>query len=188
MRVAVLLALVLAAAAALGVIVDHAGEDVYYVPGYAVGIAVAAFAATVGGAVAVWRSRQALVGVAMAIAAALAVGGLLAILSIGLLLLIASVPFAAYAAARCQNENALGGGALLGIGLPVLAVIALSQPLVDCESGRAGENVFLGLESDSGTSSMSSSPDGDTSGSFAGDGYAYEYECRDGKLVRFEMD
>jgi hypothetical protein len=70
----------------------------------------------------------------------------------------------------------------------VLAVIALAGPLVDCESGQAGENVFLGLQSDSGSSSASISPDGSSSGRMSGDGYSYEYACRGGELVRFDME
>ena len=181
-------AILAAAAAALAVAVDHAGEDVYYVPTYGVAIAAAAFAAAVAGGVVIWRSRAAGLGVAAAAATALFVLGVLAIFSIGLLLLlVAAVVTVAVARRAGERPAAVAGGVLLGAPLPVLAVIALAGPLVDCQTGTSGENVFLGFESSESSGSTTVSPDGSSTGRVAGEGYAYEYACRDGRLVRFEL-
>jgi hypothetical protein len=188
---ALLVAVLVAAGVGLAVAIEHAGQDVYYVPAYGVAIAIAAFAAAVVGFVLVWRSSQATLGLAAMLTAALAVTGAIAILSIGVLLLLTafalSVLVASHARRRRDPGGALAGGAVLGVGLPLLAVIALSPPLVDCESGRAGENLFLGLESSSGSGSGSISADGQSSGRVSGDGYEYEYVCRGETLLRFEM-
>lgn len=185
-----LLPSVVVAAAAVGLVVtlDHAGSEPYYVPWWGVGLAVAAFAGAVAGAALVWRSGDASTAAAATLAAALGAVGLLAILTIGLLLLVAAVPLVVFAARRPGSERAARGGVVAGAGLAVLGVLALQGPLVDCESGRAGEGVFLALGSDEAQSEQTASPDGSSSGSMRGEGYAFEYACSsDGRLVRFEL-
>ncbi|HEV2814854.1 MAG TPA: hypothetical protein VGW10_16480 [Solirubrobacteraceae bacterium] len=188
---ALLVVFLAALAAGLALTIDHAGEAIYNLPGYAVGIAIAVAAIAVAGAALVWRSRDVWSGVGAAVVAALTVGGLLAILSIGLVLLALAAALGVLLATRApagpRRGLALAGGALVGVALPLVALTALSGPLVDCAGGSSGENFFMGLESSSGSSSATVDVDGNASGRATGDSYEYEYECRGDRLVRFDL-
>jgi hypothetical protein len=176
------------AAAGLAVTLIHAGDEVYGLPWWAVALAVAGFVAVVAGGVLLWRSGAAGRGLLAALAVALGLVGLVAIFSIGVLLLAAAALVAVLLATRLRpTTRTVRAGALVGVGLPLIALTALSDPLVDCESGRSGENVFLGLGSDESSAEGASFPDGRSFGRSEGDGYAYEYECREGELVRFDF-
>ncbi len=174
--------------------VVHAREEVFYIPAYGVGIAAGAFCVAVIGLVLSWRSRRVGLAVLTMLAVALGVIGVLAILSIGILLLAVSLALGAVVATRLAADGsgraAAAGGVLLGLGAPVLAVIAMSGPLVECELGgaRAGQNLFLGFESGSSGGGAAISPDGRTaSGRSHGETYDYTYRCQDGKLVDFDF-
>ncbi|MBA3420828.1 MAG: hypothetical protein H0U12_02865 [Thermoleophilaceae bacterium] len=125
------------------------------------------------------------------LAVALGVVGVLAILSIGILLLLLSLALflvVGKLGTGAHRTAAAVGGVLLGLGVPPLALISLSPPLVDCKDGSSGENIFLGFESASGGGSHSLSPDGRTaSGRAHGNTFEYAYACRDGELVRFDF-
>lgn len=167
----------------------HAGQDVYYIPGYGVGIALAAFVLASVGAGLGWRSGRPGIVALTLLAVALGVIGFLSILSIGILLLAVSLALFVVAARLPRGRHhaaATGAGVLLGLGVPVLALISLSPPLVDCEASSSGENIFLGLESNSASGSVSA--DGRTDrGRAEGGTYRYSYTCRNGKLVQFDF-
>lgn len=185
--------ILLGAALVLGLVITllHAREAVFYIPAYGVAIAVGAFVLAAAGLGLSWRSGRAGLATLIMLSVALGVTGFLAILSIGVLLLAASLGLLVVATRLPLREHraaAVAGGVLLGLGVPPLALVALSPPLVDCKRGSSGENVFLGFESDSGGESSAISMDGRSSGGRAsGETYEYVYECRDGRLVRFEF-
>jgi hypothetical protein len=178
-----------AIAAGLVVTVVHARDEVYAIPGYGVAIAAGAAVLAMSGIALAWRSRRGRAVTLAALAGALAV---LALLSFPpLLVLVAVLAAVAVRAAgsptRGATAAAIAGGAMLGIGLHVVALVALSPPLVDCASGRAGENVFLGLRSHSSTGTGSSGGGGPTRERLVGDGYELSYACRGDALVEFEL-
>jgi hypothetical protein len=175
-----------AIAAGLVLTVFHATEEVYAIPGYGVAVAIGATALAAAGIALGWRARC---GRAVALAATAGALAVLALLSFPpLLVLVASLAAIAVRAARvsANTSAAVAGGAMLGIGLHVVALIALSPPLVDCDSGTAGENVFLGLRSDSSSGSGSSRGD-TTRGRLEGDDYVLTYTCRGADLVEFDL-
>jgi hypothetical protein len=181
----------LGAAIATGLVVTvlHAADEVYAIPGYGVAIAAVAAIAAAAGIALAWRSRRGRAVTLAALAGALAV---LAVLSFPpLLVLVAALAAIAVRAAgsptRGATAAAIAGGALLGIGLHVVALVALSPPLVDCAGGRAGENVFLGLHSHASSGTGSSGGEGRTRGRLRGDGYDLSYACRGDALVEFEL-
>ena len=176
----------------LAITILHARQEVFYIPTYGIGIAAGAFVLAAMGLALSWRSRRFGLAALTMLAVALGVMGVLAIFSIGLLLLAVSLALFFVLAAKlpggANRAPATAGGVLLGLGVPVLALISLSQPLVDCQSGSSGENIFLGFESDSAAASASLSPDGRTeTGRAQGETYEYAYRCRDGKLAQFDL-
>ncbi|HEV7808873.1 MAG TPA: hypothetical protein VGO80_23925 [Solirubrobacteraceae bacterium] len=178
-----------AIAAGLVVTVVHARDEVYAIPGYGVAIAAGGAVVAAAGIALAWRSRR---GRAVTLAAVAGVLVVLAVLSFPpLLVLVAAIAAIAVRTARGAAPGraaaAIAGGTLLGIGLHVVALVALSPPLVDCASGRAGENVFLGLRSHSSTGTASSGGDGRTRGRLRGDAYELSYACRGDDLVEFEL-
>ncbi|MDX6683843.1 MAG: hypothetical protein QOG94_3882 [Solirubrobacteraceae bacterium] len=183
--------LLLGAAIGAGLVVTvvHAGDEVYAIPGYGVAIAAGGAVLALAGIALAWRSRRGRAVTLAALAGALAV---LALLSFPpLLVLVAAIAaIALRTAGRGETRNraaAIAGGAMLGIGLHVVALIALSAPLVDCAAGRAGENVFLGLRSHASSGTGSAGGDGRTRGRLRGDGYELSYACRGDDLVQFDL-
>ena len=180
----------LAAATAAGLVltVVHASDEVYAIPGYGVAIAAGAAVMAAAGIALGWRAKR---GSAVALAATAGALAVLALLSFPpLLVLVAALAALAVRTARGASANATAataGGALLGVGLHVVALIALSPPLVDCESGQAGENVFIGLGSNSTAVTGSSRGDGATRGRLEGDDYLLTYTCRGDELADFEL-
>jgi hypothetical protein len=181
---------VLAVALVVGLVrvLLHAGQDVYYIPLYGVGIAVAAFVVAVMGIALGWRSGRfgsvvlTMLGVVVAVAAVVSFGILLLLVVLAIWVLVTRAPWGT------RDASAMAAGGLLGLGVFVLALLALSPPLVDCADGSAGENVFLGLESNSSAGSVSASANGQVNrGRAEGETYAYSYECRDAKLVKFAL-
>lgn len=174
--------------------VVHARQEVFYVPAYGVGIAAGALCVAVIGLGLSWRSHRFGLALLTMLAVSLGVMGVLAILSIGIVLLAISVMLGLVVATQLTGDGGgtagAAGGALLGLAVPVLAVVAMSGPLVECELGgaRAGESLFLGFESGSSGGEGAMSPDGRTSsGRTHGDTYEYMYRCQDGKLVYFDF-
>jgi hypothetical protein len=194
----VVAAAVLGAVGAAILVASHADETVYAIPGWGVTIAVGLAAVSLAGCAVIAWSRNAGVGALMLGAAATGAFGLLAIASVGLLILLAAtglLVFAIRAAATDpQGGRALAGGALAGLPLALLAVMALSGPVVECaENGAgAGENIFMTMASVGGdgvsTGESTSSAAVDTSGGEAsGASYEYSYKCAGGKLVDFDL-
>ena len=169
----------------------HAGQDVYYIPRYGVGIALAAFLVAVTGIGLGWRSGRpgsvalTMLGVVVAVAAAVSFGILLLLVVLALWVLVSR------ASRERREASATAAGVLVGLGMFVLALIALSPPLVDCAKGSAGENAFLGHGSNAAAGSSfsgSGSANGRTNrGRAQGETYVYSYTCRDGKLVQFAL-
>lgn len=176
----------------------HATEDVYGIPPWGVAATVVlVLVALVGAGLMLW-SRQAGLSAIVFVAVALGVFGVLAILSIGIAALLAAGGLVALAVTRewpgQRTMQAFAGAVLAGAALPILIVFALAGPLVTCDTNGAssGENLFMGLLSGTGSTSISSggsttSPDGTATGHSEGSGYAYSFACRDGKLVRFSL-
>jgi hypothetical protein len=169
----------------------HARQEVFYIPAYGVGIAVGAFVLAAMGLGLSWRSSRFGLATFTMLAVVLGVVGVLAILSIGILLLAVSLALFLVLGKLPRGAHrtaAAAGGVLLGLGVPPIALMSFLPPLVDCRDGSSGENMFLGFESNSGGGSSSVSADGRrASGRAHGDTFEYAYECRDGKLVRFDF-
>ena len=184
------LGLVAVAAACGAVLLAHSSDEIYAVPGWAVTTTIVLVVVAVAGGALIVRSRAAHFGAIVATAVALGAFGVLAILSIGIVALaLAAAMFAWAFRAPSRPPLAIAGGALLGVALPVLVVFAMAGTVVDCsENGaRAGENVFLGLESSEGNGEATSSPDGRETGSASGETYEYTWACDGDRLVEFEL-
>lgn len=179
------------------IVFDHAGEDVYGIPARGVAATIVLLVLTLLGAGVILWSRQAGLSAVVLAAAALGAFGVLAIFSVGLLALLASCALLAWATAHRwsgrRRSQATVGAVLAGAPLPLLVLFAAAGPLVKCEANgsSAGENAFTASRSTGGSSvssgSATSAPDGTGSGHVKGAGYEYSYECRDGRLVRFDI-
>jgi hypothetical protein len=188
------------------VVVVHAGRPVHDLPVSAVVIGLAAALAAVVGWVLVGRSGDGVL-LSAALLGLLLVGGVAALMSIGILLLLVGGAVAVVlgrVAGRRRSEGrpvdvrrALLAGALVGLGLPVAAIAAADGPIVECHTnGTSGsESIFRsggssGSSSGSG-SSFSSLAEGDRSGTtssgvMSSGGRAYRYRCAGDELVEFE--
>jgi hypothetical protein len=174
-------------AAALALTIVHASDEVYAIPGYGVVIAIGGAVMAAVGIALGWRARR---GRATALAAVAGVFAVVSLLSFPpLLVLVVALTAIAVRTAHggSGGATAVSAGFALGIGLHIVALIALSPPLVDCAKGSAGENVFLGLGSDSGSGRSSSDGDGTTRGRLEGDDYLLTYTCRGDELADFEL-
>jgi len=116
-----------------------------------------------------------------------------AIFSFGLLALIVGGALFAYALSdrweHAREPKATAGAVAAGIALPLLVVFAIQGPLVSCDENgaQAGENLFLGLGSSSGSSESLVPLSGDATGREEGESYVYMYRRRDGELARFDL-
>jgi hypothetical protein len=179
-----LMALVLGSAIYFGVLtIDRASEEVYGIPGWGVALtAVLLSLVVVGCGLIAWSRRPAFGAVVLA-GVALGVLGLLAILSFGVLALLVAGGLLGWARSgrwsSARRGRAAAGAVLAGGALPVLVVVAMAGPLVDCDVNdvTTGENVFLGLGTGGGGDASSASAAGDTSGRFSGraEGAGYDY-------------
>jgi hypothetical protein len=191
-----LVAAAAAAAVALcgGTVLAHAGQDVYAIPDWGRTLTMVLLALGVAGAAVVAWARQAQHSAAVLVIAALGVFGLLAIFSVGIVVLAVAAGLLALTLGRDwtgPRRGAAAAGAVLAGGvLPLLLLLALSDPVVDCgpEGTRAGENLFMALGGDETASAAMDSPDGgiETGGS-RGENYEYDFTCRDGRLVEFDL-
>jgi hypothetical protein len=188
-------------------VVDHGGEVVYDLPPWAVALGVVGAAcASAGCSVVAWRRDGIVLGAAFT--ALLLVAGIISIFSIGILLLIA---FAVAVNALVRRASSRGEGvparlafavaALVGLGLPAVALVAASDPVVTCLPGGAGGSTSMfrsgGGDSGRGTSSGSSSSasisgtaesGGVTTGEMTVGGRRYRYRCDGVRLVKFESE
>jgi hypothetical protein len=136
-------------------------------------------------------SRQLALGAVVLAGLAIGVVGLLAILSFGVLALVVAAGLLGWACSgrwsgACRGRAA-AGAVLAGGALPVLVVVGMAGPLVDCDVNgvTSGENVILGLGSGGGddvsSASAASSASWTFSGRAEGPGYDYSYVCRDAR-------
>lgn len=172
---------------------SHAEEEVYAIPGWGVTLTVALlFLGLVGAALVAW-ARQTTLAAGILVATALVAFGLLAILSVGFIVLVAGVAVLAWtlrrAGAAPRRAAATGGAALAGVALPLLLVIALSGPVVDCGPGgtSAGENLFMSFGGGTTEVSSTEAAEGPEKGHARGDAYSYTFTCEDDRLVEFDL-
>jgi hypothetical protein len=189
-----LMALAPGSATYFGVLtIDRASEEVYGIPGWGVALTAVLLSLVVVGCGLIAWSRQ----LAFSAVVAFGVLGLLAILSFGVLALLVAAALLGWARSdswsSARRGRAAAGAVLAGAPLPVLVVVAMAGPLVDCDVNgvTSGENVFLALGSARGGDVSSASAASDASGTFSGraegPGYEYSYVCRDGSLVKFDL-
>jgi hypothetical protein len=190
-RTALLVTVVLVAALGLGAVtLGRASDDVYGIPGWGVAATLVLVALAVAGCALIARARQPAFSAAILVGTALAVLGMLAILSFGLLALVVAALVLAWAGTRQHRSGRAAAGAMLaGAALPVLFVFVLSGPLVDCDPDgvTSGENLFMAGTSGSGASTGWGDEEETFTGTQRGDDYDYSYTCRGGELVSFEL-
>jgi hypothetical protein len=196
-----LMALALGSATYFGVLtIDRASEEVYGIPGWGVALTAVLLALVVVGCGLIAWSRQPAFSAVVLAGVAFGVLGLFAILSFGVLALLVAGALLVWAGSgrwsSARRGRAAAGAVLAGASLPVLVVIGMAGPLVDCDVNgvTSGENVFLGLGSggggdvgDAASASATSYGSGAFSGRARGAGYAFSYACRDGELVKFDL-
>jgi hypothetical protein len=193
-----LMALAPGSATYFGVLtIDRASEEVYGIPGWGVALTAVLLSLVVVGCGLIAWSRQLAFSAVVLAGVAFGVLGLLAILSFGVLALLVAAALLGWARSdswsSARRGRAAAGAVLAGAPLPVLVVVAMAGPLVDCDVNgvTSGENVFLALGSARGGDVSSASAASDASGTFSGraegPGYEYSYVCRDGSLVKFDL-
>ena len=167
--------------------VRHAGQPEYDLPAIAVVVVFAASLLALVGAVVVGWTTQPMLALLCSLATLLVVGGILAILSIGLVLLIGAVPVVIAAVRRAQRTSS-PGAVLGGIAMTLGLVVALQQPLVECSKNgvRTSSRTWWGGGGGSSSSgSIVGSADRSISGTVSFGSHSYSYTCRDGHLTAF---
>lgn len=171
----------------------HAGQEVYAIPGWGVMLTVALMFIGLAGAALVAWSRQPAYAAGILAGTALGAFGLLAILSIGIFILAVAAGLLGWTLRRPwtgpRRGAAAAGAVLAGVALPVLLVLALSGPVVDCgpQGTSAGENLFMALGNDESEAESSDSPGGPETGRARGETYEYTFTCQDGQLTEFDF-
>lgn len=180
----------------LVLVVVHAGRSVHDLPVSAVVMGVGgAIGSAIGWALIGWSGDGLLL--AAALLALLLVGGIVSLLSVGAVLLLMGVGVAVAvgrAAGRRRADGrpvdarrALVVGALVGLGLPIAALVATDGPVVRCQVGGVSASESLFRSSGSGSSSGSSMGSGaNATGQIVQGGRAYRYRCAGTELVEFE--
>ena len=171
------------------VVLSHAASDVYGVPAWGVVVTVGLLAMTLVGSVLVWRAGAGGRAGAAVVGIGLVVLGCLSILSVGFVLLVAGVAVLAWAGLRHQPGRVLLGAALVGTALPVLVVLALDGPLVQCSANGAssGENLFMAFSGSGSQQGTVTAGRGSASGRESGAGYEYAFACSGDRLVSFRL-
>ena len=172
-------------------VLTHADEEVYAFPGWGVTLTLVLLVVGLGGALAIGWARRASLSAGVLVASALLVFGVLAILSVGVLALLTGAGLLAWTLRRAPGSRrlaAIGGAALAGAVLPVLLVIALSGPVVECdgEGASAGENLFMSLGGGGGESEIFDALDR-SGGSARGGNYEYTFSCVGERLAEFDL-
>ena len=172
---------------------DHARYEVF--ADGMVGVFVAALVAGAAGSLVVgpYRGRVALLSL---LATTLLISGVLAIFSIGVLLLAVALPVWVVLGRAMRNDARdlprMAAGAALAIGLLVLALAFTRPPTVECLlSGgvRGSLTHWWGGGPSSSSGEGTGSVDGRVaSGTVQADGATVHYTCRDGHLVEFRRD
>jgi len=187
-------------------VVEHGGELVYDLPRWAVALGVVGAASAIAGwCVVAWRRDGIVLGAALT--ALLLAAGIVSIFSIGILLLIAFAVAVTVLARRASGRKervpagaALAAAALLGLGLPAVALVAASDPVVTCLPGGAGGSssmfrsgggsggISSGSSSSASVSGSAESDRGATTGEMTTGGRRYRYRCEGVRLVEFESE
>jgi hypothetical protein len=181
----------IAACAAVGL--SHAADEVYAIPSWGVTLTVVLGVVGLGGVALIAWSRNPIPAAATIASAALGVLGVLAFATVGLVLLVPLIAFLPIALSDRWSEHrraaAIAGAVVAGGVIPVLALIAVSGPVVDCDEHgtSSGENVFMAIGNSTSEGGSSSSPDGTGSGSARGDNYEYSFTCDGARLVDFDF-
>jgi hypothetical protein len=173
--------------------VAHADEPVYGLPTIAVVTVFVAAALTICGALVLVFSRQPVVALLSALITFLFLGGFLAILSIGIVLLVVAVAMLVVLSRRhprSEDRAAVLSGVVLGVGLIPLLVVGLKPPIVECSdhSVRTNSQAWWGGSTGNGSGSGTLRPNGDASGTLTMGSQTYSYTCRDGRLATFTKD
>jgi hypothetical protein len=181
---------------AVAITVAHARHPVYQLPDQAVATVLGAGLVTIPVAAVTVKLRRPGAALVVAITISLFMLGLLAIFSIGLLLLVGSVilllPVARLlrGASAAQAGTSVLTGALLGLGLVVVWVVSSQPPIVGCSSNGVSESTRAWWGgSFSGTSSGRDTVDlnGAAHGTITTGGHTYTYSCTDGQLDKFTV-
>ena len=184
----------------LVLVVVHAGRPEHDLPPSAVAMGVAGAVASAAGWALIARSGDGFL-LAVALLGLLLVAGVVSLLSIGLLLLLvgagAAVVVGRVAARRrvegrpVSGRRAVAVAALVGLGLPVVALVATDGPVVRCHVNgvSTSESLFRSSSSGSGSGGTSMSgggPGNESTGAIVQGGRAYRYRCVGAELVEFE--
>ena len=182
----------------LVVVVVHAGRPVHDLPTSAVAMGVGGAVGSVIGWTLIARSGDGLV-LATALLGLLLVGGVVSLLSIGIVLLLIGGGVAVVVGRAAGRRRAEGRpvparqaalvAALVGLGLPVAALVAADGPIVSCHEDGASTSSSLfrssSAGSGSGTTALEEEGTG-TTGAIVQGGRAYRYRCAGDELVEFE--
>ena len=184
----------------LVLVVVHAGRPEHDLPRSAVTMGIGGAVGSAVGWALIARAGDALL-LAAALLGLLLVGGVVTLLSIGIVVLLLGGGVAVAvgrAAGRRRAEGrpvdvrmALAVAALVGLGLPVAALVAADGPVVRCHTNGASTSSSLfrssssGSTTGSGTTSMTGDAGGST-GAIVQGGRAYRYRCAGTELVEFE--
>jgi hypothetical protein len=162
--------------------IRHAAAPQYDLAAVAVAVGCGAAVLAIVGAVAVATARGAMSGLLSALATLLFLTGLLAILSIGLLLLAGALPVGRAVARRTRgtttNARPIIGGMAMAVGLVVALFVSMRPPLVACSPGGATTSGGSG-------SSMQGGIDGSVSGTIVSGNHEYRFTCSGGRLTTF---
>ena len=188
----------------LVLVVIHAGRPVHDLPASAVAMGIGGAVGSAVGWALIARSGDGLL-LAAALLGLLLVAGVASLLSIGIVLLLIGGGVAVVVgrvAGRRKVEGrpvavrqAVAAAALVGLGLPVAALVAADGPVVRCQTNGVSTSSSLfrssgsGSSSGSGTTSMTSEADagsGASAGAIVQGGRAYRYRCAGDELVEFE--
>jgi hypothetical protein len=181
--------------AAGALVVVRANEAVYLLPPVAVAVGVGgALAAAVGWAIVAWRGEAVLV--AAALTGVLAIGGLLSILSVGILVVPGAIGavLGVMRVVRRRPPEAPPltpwlplATVLVGIGLPAAGLVAAQQPAVSCR--ERGVAVHSSVFAQSRSWGASWATDGNVNESTADIGDAsYRFRCAGTQLTEFEKE
>ncbi len=174
--------------------VRHASEPVYALPAVAVATVSIAAAMVAGGAVGMVLVRRSDLALLSGIATALLLFGALAILSVGILFLIAGTATVRVLSGRLRANGdgaaAVTSGIVISVGLLLVVLVSSQPPLVECLRGggvRTSSRSWWGGGPSSG--GATGRADGRTAiGTIRLGTRGYHYTCRDGRLVAFERD
>ena len=179
----------------LVLVVVHAGRPVHDLPVVAVVMGVGGALASGAGWALIARSNDPVL-LSSAMLGLLLVGGVVSLLSIGILLLLIGCGVAVVlgrVAGRRRAEGrpvagrqAVAAAALVGLGLPVAALVAADGPVVKCQTNGVSTSSSLFRSSSSSSGSGTSSVSGDSTGAIVQGGRAYRYRCAGDQLVEFD--